>query len=60
MNSSRDALGSFLPFSAPAIVDGRVFIGADNTLVVFGLLTQSSPASEPWRRRYPPANSSFR
>jgi len=55
MNGSRDALGSSLPFSVPAIADGRVYVGTANALVVFGLLSQSSNA--PWRRRHPPANS---
>jgi hypothetical protein len=55
MNSSRDALGSALPFSVPAIADGRVYVGTANALVVFGLLSQSSKA--PWRRQYPLANS---
>ena len=40
INSSRDALGSFLPFSAPVIANGRVYVGAANALVVFGLLNQ--------------------
>lgn len=55
MNPSRDALGSSLPFSVPAIADGRVYVGTANALVVFGLLSQTSNAIQ--RRRYPPANS---
>jgi hypothetical protein len=41
MNSSRDALGSFLPFSVPAIANGRVYVGTANALVAFGLLNQN-------------------
>jgi hypothetical protein len=55
MNGSRDSLGSSLPFSVPAIADGRVYVGTANALVVFGLLSQSSNA--PRRGRYPLANS---
>ena len=42
MKGSRDALGSFLPFSVPTIANGRVYVGTANTLVVFGLLRQPS------------------
>ena len=55
MNSSRDALGSALPFSVPSIADGRVYVGTANALVVYGLLSQSAKA--PRRRQYPLANS---
>jgi hypothetical protein len=40
MNSSRDALGSFLRFSVPTIANGRVYVGTRDALVVFGLLNQ--------------------
>ena len=36
MNSWRDALGSFVKFSLPAIANGKVYVG--NALAVFGLL----------------------
>jgi hypothetical protein len=55
MNGSRDSLGSSLPFSVPAIADGRVYVGTANALVVFGLLSHFSNA--PRRGRYPLANS---
>ena len=42
MEGSRDALGSFLPFSVLTIANGRVYVGTANALVVFGLLNQSS------------------
>ena len=40
MNSSRDALGSFLPFSVPTVANGQVYVGTANALVVFGPLDQ--------------------
>ncbi len=45
MNSSRDALGSFVRFSVPTIANGRVYVGTGNALAVFGLLNQPSPAA---------------
>jgi uncharacterized protein (TIGR03437 family) len=42
MNSSRDALGSFVKFSVPTIANGRVYVGTGNALAVFGLLNQPS------------------
>ena len=42
MNTSRDALGSFVKFSVPTIANGRVYVGTGNALVVFGLLNQPS------------------
>jgi hypothetical protein len=42
-NSSRDALGSFVRFSVPTVAEGRVYIGTENSLAVFGLLNQLSP-----------------
>jgi uncharacterized protein (TIGR03437 family) len=44
LQHSRDALGSSLPFSVPTVANGRVYVGTRNSLVVFGLLNQPSPA----------------
>ncbi len=45
MNTSRDALGSFVKFSVPTIANGRVYVGTKNALAVFGLLNQASPTA---------------
>ena len=45
MEASRDALGSFLPFSVPTVANGRVYVGTRNALVVYGLLSQPTPDS---------------
>jgi uncharacterized protein (TIGR03437 family) len=45
LNSSRDALGSFVKFSVPTIANGRVYVGTKNALAVFGLLHQASPTA---------------
>jgi uncharacterized protein (TIGR03437 family) len=42
MNTSRDALGSFVRFSVPTVANGRVYAGTGDSLVVFGLLNQPS------------------
>jgi hypothetical protein len=51
MNSSRDALGSFVKFSVPAIANGKVYVGTGNALAVFGLLNQRSPSAAPGNHR---------
>jgi len=42
MEGSRDALGSFLPFSVPTVAHGKVYVGTANAVVVYGLLNQPS------------------
>lgn len=37
-NRSRDALASYVKFSVPTIANGRVYVGTQNSLAVFGLL----------------------
>ena len=37
-NSARDALGSYVKFTAPAIANGKVYAGTAKALVVYGLL----------------------
>jgi uncharacterized protein (TIGR03437 family) len=37
-NKARDGLGSYVKFSAPTIVNGKVYVGTQNSLAVFGLL----------------------
>ena len=37
-NSARDALDSYVKFSAPTIANGKVYVGTQNSLAVFGLL----------------------
>jgi uncharacterized protein (TIGR03437 family) len=37
-NRSRDALASYVKFSAPTIANGKVYVGTQNSVAVFGLL----------------------
>ncbi len=37
-NRTRDNLGSYVKFSTPTIVNGKVYAGTQNSLAVFGLL----------------------
>jgi uncharacterized protein (TIGR03437 family) len=45
MNAARDALGPFVRFSTPLIVNGRVYAGTGDSLAVFGLLKQPAPTA---------------
>ena len=40
--NARDALGSYVKFSSPTIVNGKVYVGTQNSLAVFGLLAGGS------------------
>jgi hypothetical protein len=37
-NPDRDTLGSFVKFSVPTVVNGQVFVGTQDSLVIYGLL----------------------
>ena len=37
-NASRDRLGSYAKFSVPTVADGSVFVGTQNSLVIYSLL----------------------
>ncbi len=43
--SSRDALGTTAHFAVPTIADGKVFVGTQTQLAIYGLLPQISPIS---------------
>ncbi len=42
--SRRDALGGYVKFTTPIIVQGKVYAGTTNGLVAYGLLTPATPA----------------
>jgi uncharacterized protein (TIGR03437 family) len=43
-NSSRDALDSYVKFSVPTIANGRVYVGTQDSLAVFGLFAGTTLA----------------
>jgi hypothetical protein len=38
LNSSRDGLESYVKFSVPTVANGKVFVGTQNSLVIYGFL----------------------
>ena len=46
-NSTRDRLDSYVKFSVPAIADGKVFVGTQTSLNIYGLLTPSYRTGHP-------------
>jgi hypothetical protein len=56
MNPARDSLGSFVRFTVPTVVNGKVYVGTGNSLAVFGLLNQpvhASVAASTWHSPKP-------
>ena len=43
-NSTRDAAGNAVKFSVPTVIHGRVYLGTQNEVDVYGLLGSSQPA----------------
>jgi len=41
-NQARDAMGAPVRFSAPIVVNGKVYVGTQNSVVVYGLLSSIS------------------
>jgi hypothetical protein len=50
-NAPRDALGLYVKFSVPTEIHGRVYVGTDNSLVIYGLLKDPSSIQRPVRLR---------
>jgi uncharacterized protein (TIGR03437 family) len=44
-NASRDALGGYVKFSAPTVVNGKVYAGTQSALVTYGLIGSMSIAN---------------
>ncbi len=45
MNPSRDALGTYVKYSVPTIINGRVYAGTQNSIVVFGQMSTTTTLS---------------
>jgi hypothetical protein len=42
-NSSRDLAGNYVKFTVPTVIHGKVYVGADSQVSVYGLLAEPSP-----------------
>lgn len=54
-NVNRDKLGSYIKFSVPTIANGEVFVGTQNSLVIYGLLQQQFSGSLITQADLPPS-----